>query len=67
MAVLLFDPDGEIISDLVAEAEPPTLMQVKVGKLALDDFYNGTKDTDEEGCIAYVYRAMLAIDRRSRR
>lgn len=64
---LLFDPDAELISDLVQEGHAPTIMQIKVGKMALDDFYNGTKDADEEGAIAYVYRAMHAIYLRSRR
>ena len=65
--VLIFDPDAESISDLAQEAEQPSVAHVAVGKLALDDFYNGTKDADVEGAIAHVYRAMTAFDRRTKR
>lgn len=63
----LFDPDGEIVSDLVREGDTPTHEQIAVGKMALDDYYNGTKDADEDGAMIHVYRAMTAIEFRSRK
>jgi len=62
-----FDPDGETVADLVADGDTPTPEQIAVGKLALDDYYNGTKDADEDGAFVHVYRAMSAIERRSER
>ena len=63
----LFDPDGETIPDLVRDGDTPTAEQIAVGKLALDDYYNGTKDADEDGAMVHVYRAMTAIEIRSRK
>lgn len=60
----LYNPDAETIADLIREGDEPTAEQIAVGKLALDDIYNGTKDVDEETSIIHVYRAMTAIERR---
>ena len=32
-------------------------------ELAIDEYYNGTKDAPFEGSVAYVYRAMKALER----
>lgn len=57
-----FDPECDKISDLVATVAPPTDEQLKVGLAAIDDYYEGTKDAPFEGSVAYVYRAMKALE-----
>lgn len=57
-----FDADSENISDLVAEVPMPSAEQMRVGELALDAFYDGTKDADVQGACAHIYRAMRALE-----
>ncbi len=59
-----FDPDCDSIGDLIEGVTPPTAEQIKVGMLALDSYYDGTKDQDFEGSISLVYRAMRALEPR---
>jgi hypothetical protein len=57
------EPDEEYdIPTLVASVPKPTDEQVRVGVLAIDEYYNGTKDAPFEGSVAYVYRAMKALE-----
>lgn len=58
-----FNPDCDSIGDLIEAVPPPTEEQIKVGMLALDTYYEGTKDPDFEGSVALVYRAMKALER----
>lgn len=62
---VLFDPDCDDIRDLIATVDQPTDEQIKVGMIALDAYYDGTKDAPIEGSIALVYRAMKALENRS--
>jgi hypothetical protein len=57
-----FDENSDTIADLIASLAMPTTRQMEVGEMALDDFYNGTKDSDGQGAFAQVYRAMKALD-----
>lgn len=59
---MAFDPDCDDLRELVAPIEQPTGEQIKVGLLALDAYYDGTKDAPVEGSIAYIYRAMKALE-----
>ena len=63
----LFNPNTETIGDLVQDGDTPTHEQIAVGRMALDDYYNGGKDGDENGAIVHVFRAMTAIEHRSAR
>lgn len=56
-----FDQDSDSIADLINGTPMPTEEQIKVGVLAIDDFYDGAKDADIEGSVANVYRAMRAL------
>jgi len=61
-ATRAFDPDSDHLGDLVAPIPQPTPEQIKVGVIAIDEYYNGTKDAPFEGSVALVYRAMKALE-----
>lgn len=57
-----FNPDTDNINDLVASIPSPTKEQIEAGKLAIDHYYDGTKDAPFEGSVAMCYRAMRALE-----
>lgn len=59
-----FDPDSDTIADLVAPIPEPTPEQIEAGRVAVDAYYDGTKDGSWEGSLALAYRAMKALEPR---
>lgn len=57
-----FDPVNDDIRDLVEVVPEPSEQQIAAGVRAIDEYYNGTKDATFEGSVAYVYRAMRALE-----
>jgi hypothetical protein len=62
VANVTVDFDNIHFGDLVAPIAQPTRDQIEAGVRAIDVFYDGTKDAEIEDCVAYVYRAMKALE-----